>query len=362
MKSIAHPILAILALCVAPAFSEESNKADSSPGQAHVDIGPISVSVAVAGHGDGKASKTAYLGVVTAAVPPQLRAQLDLPEGMGLSVEAVAKGSPSDTAGIKQYDVLKKFNDQMLCAQEQLSVLVKAAGKDANVSLVLLRGGREQNLSVVLGEHDAPEGAKAQFSINGVPGVSIEVRDLDKIFTEGFTGSVVPEILNHALGGGAKAGSAGIQQNWDEMRRKNQQRQKEIEAQIDGAMDKARDAAKKAREASEQAGAAAGRARAQVFSFYPKGQSQSVVTVADGDGSVEVTDANGKRTVKVKDPSGQEIHSGPLNNEADHDAVPEKFRAKVKDAESKIKPPGDGQLKKKPEKEAELPKAPGGAI
>ena len=301
------------------------------------------------GQEGGKPSKTAYLGVVTAPVPPQLRAQLDLPDGMGLSVEAVAKDSPAAKAGITPYDVLKKFNDQMLCAQEQLSVLVKAAGNGARVSLVVIRGGREQNVPVTLGEHDAPEVGKAQFSINGVPGMSVEVHDLERMLKEGFSG------------GAAKGGSAGIHQDWDEMRKKNQQRQKEIETQIDGAMRKTQDAVKKAGEAAEKAGAA-GQARALVYSFYPDAQSQSVVTIADTQGSVEVNDSNGKRTVKVKDAAGKEIHSGPLNTEADHDAVPESFRAKVKDAESKIKTPGADIPKKKLEKKPGTEKAPGAAI
>lgn len=351
MKLVAPAILALFALFRVATLAEEIKKAEPAGGPPEVKVGPISVSVAVSGNEDGKPSKAAYLGVVAGPVSPQLRAQLDLAEGMGLTVEAVANESPAAKAGIRQYDVLRKFNDQILCSQEQLSVLVKAAGKDAKVSLVLLRGGREQNVVVTLGEHDAPEVGKAQFFINGVPGISIEVRDLDRILKEGFSGGTLP-----------KAGPGGIHRNWDELREKNQQRQREIEQQVDAAVKKAREAAEKAGEAARKAGGAAGAAKAQVFSFYPGAQSQSVVTIADTEGSVEVADSNGKRTVKVKDAAGKEIHSGPLNTEADHDAVPESYRAKVKDAESKIKTPPAGALKKKPEKKPEARKAPTGAI
>ncbi|MCE9520501.1 MAG: PDZ domain-containing protein [Verrucomicrobia bacterium] len=348
MKPIVHPILVALAFSVAAVSAEEIKKAEPASDQTEVKIGPISVSVETTTKEEASVNgKTAYLGVVTAPLSRQLRAQLDLPVGMGLSVEAVAKGSPADKAGIKQYDVLKKFNDQMLCAQEQLSVLVKAAGKDAKVELILLRGGKEQNMSVILGEHDAPESSKTQFSINGVPGMSIEVHDLDRMLKEGVPGGLLPDILGQAFGDGAgKRGSAGIQQNMEELRKKNEKRQKENEVQND---------------ASEKNGAS-GSAKAQVFSFYPGGQSQSVVTIADTEGTVEINDSNGKRTVKVKDASGKEIHSGPLNTEADHEAIPEKFRAKVKDAEGKIKLPGADSLKKKQDKKADPQKTVGGAI
>jgi hypothetical protein len=362
MKSIARPILALLALSGAAAIAQEIKKAESSSSSTEIKVGPVSVSVARSGHDGGKTAKTPYLGVVTAPVPPQLRAQLELPEGMGLSVEAVAQDSPAAKAGVRQYDVLKRFNDQLLCAQEQLSVLVNAAGKGAKISLVILRGGREQTVEVTLGEHDAPEGGRAQFSINGVPGVSVEVHDLDKMLKEGFTGGTIPDLLRHAFEPDApRGGSAGIHQNWDEIREKNEQRQKEIKEQIERAIDKARAAAKNGGEAAEKAGAA-GSAKAQVFSFYPGGQSRSVVSVVDADGTIELTDADGRRTVKIKDGNGTEIHSGPLNTEADHDAVPEKFRAKVKDAEGKLKTQSSASPKRKLEKKPGPPKAPGGAI
>ena len=135
MKSILHPLLAALFFSGGFAFAEQPVKVDSGSGVTHIEVGPVAVSVAVSGNEGEKGSKTAFLGIVTASLAPQLRAQLNLPEGMGLSVEAVAKDSPADKAGIKKYDVLKKFNDQMLCAQEQLAVLVKAAGK-GNLSLI----------------------------------------------------------------------------------------------------------------------------------------------------------------------------------------------------------------------------------
>ncbi len=65
--------------------------------------------------------------------------------------------------------MLKKFNDQMLCAQEQLSVLVKAAGKGANVNLQVIRGGKEQSLTATLGETDAPQGARRSSRSTACP-------------------------------------------------------------------------------------------------------------------------------------------------------------------------------------------------
>ncbi len=290
----------------------------------------MALSVTVNGNEASPAAMAAFLGVVASPLAPNLRAQLDLPEGMGLSVDMVAKDSPADKAGIKQYDVLKKFNDQMLCAQEQLAVLVKAAGKGTKVTLVLLRGGKEQTMDVTLGERVAPETGKAQFSVNGVPGVSIEVHDLEKMLKEGITENLPAEILKFLQPNNAeKGGSADIQQKMEQSRKKFEQRRKDLDAKLEDELKKP--------QADTSPDKNSATAHAQVFSIYPDAQSQSMVTFSDADGSMEINETKGKRTVKIKDHSGQEIYSGDLNTEADHNAVPEKFRDKIKDIETRIK-------------------------
>ena len=57
-------------------------------------------------------AKITYCGVGTSEVTPALSSHLKLPASMGLMVDWVEPGSPADLAGIKQYDVLIKFNDQ----------------------------------------------------------------------------------------------------------------------------------------------------------------------------------------------------------------------------------------------------------
>ena len=100
---------------------------------------------------------TAYLGVSTGPVPPPLGAQLNLPEGFGLLVEQVVPESPAAKAGLQRYDVLRLLNDQQLTDPEQLAALVRHAGKDAEVSITVLRKGAEQKLTVKVGERLLPE-------------------------------------------------------------------------------------------------------------------------------------------------------------------------------------------------------------
>ena len=97
-------------------------------------------------------AKVAYLGVHTEKLSPGTSHQLNLPIGAYLEVVYVGKESPALEAGIQSYDVLKKFDDQILINQEQLKQLVQMKQPGDSVILQLLRKGKELNLSIELGE------------------------------------------------------------------------------------------------------------------------------------------------------------------------------------------------------------------
>ncbi|HEX5243869.1 MAG TPA: PDZ domain-containing protein, partial [Tepidisphaeraceae bacterium] len=111
--------------------------------------------------------KGAYLGVNATEAPPVLRHQLGLPEGMGLVVEFVAPKSPAEEAGIKQYDVLQKLEDQRLVNPEQLAVLVRSFKPGEEIKLTLWREGKQMTLTAKLAEHElAPLDA---FNLDRIP-------------------------------------------------------------------------------------------------------------------------------------------------------------------------------------------------
>lgn len=105
-------------------------------------------------HFGGELTKAAYLGVSTSGVPAALSQHLGLPEGVGLVVDFVEDESPAKAAGLKQYDILKKFDDQILVNGQQLAVLVRSHKTGDEVKLTLVRGGKEQALTAKLVEKD----------------------------------------------------------------------------------------------------------------------------------------------------------------------------------------------------------------
>jgi hypothetical protein len=99
---------------------------------------------------------TAYIGVMTRGVPPEVRAQTGIGEGFGLLVEEVMPDSPAQKAGLQQHDVLVLLGDQKLVNQEQLSALVRAEKKDADLAFTLKRAGTEQKITIKVGERLMP--------------------------------------------------------------------------------------------------------------------------------------------------------------------------------------------------------------
>lgn len=103
-----------------------------------------------------------FLGVETSPVSPTLTEQLGLPKGMGLVVQRVLAETAAEKV-LKRYDILTRFEDQLLISAEQLGVLVRSKAAGTAVKLMLVRGGKEQVVTVELGERKAPLARRIEF-------------------------------------------------------------------------------------------------------------------------------------------------------------------------------------------------------
>jgi hypothetical protein len=81
-------------------------------------------------------------------LPKVLSEQLKLPHGEGLVVDSIEKGSLAEVAGIKQYDVLEKLNDQIIVDSHQLDVLLRTFKPGDEIKLTVLHKGEVQALAV----------------------------------------------------------------------------------------------------------------------------------------------------------------------------------------------------------------------
>jgi S1-C subfamily serine protease len=127
------------------------------PQQGAVSIGfaiPSATAIDVVGDllRTGRASH-AYLGVVPDQVTRDVAAQLGLGRAGGVLVREVGDGTPAAAAGIRPGDVLVRIGDKPLDTVEDFFGELRQRRPGDKVQLTLVRDGREQQVSVTLGEN-----------------------------------------------------------------------------------------------------------------------------------------------------------------------------------------------------------------
>lgn len=84
------------------------------------------------------------VGLVVSPLAPPLRAHFDLPEGSGVVVESVMRGSPAAEAGIKTNDLIVTVDGRKVASLEDLRAAVEKAGSEGKAMKldVIQRGKR----------------------------------------------------------------------------------------------------------------------------------------------------------------------------------------------------------------------------
>ena len=231
------------------------------------------------------------LGTTFAPVPDALREQIDLPEGVGLLVDAVEPGSPAAAAGLKRFDILTRFNDQIVCNADQLATLLKLR-KPGAVPLTILRGGRERKIQVILPQADP---ADDEMPLAEAPGPGPGP-------APGFAPGQAPG-LAPGLAPGAGNLPGDLQKQMEDLAR-------QLQKQPFGA------------------GGGAGRSRTTRMSVSPQG-NERIDTESDGTTTIEIRQSAGKFSIEIRGADGAKIHAGRLDTDADRRRVPEKFRDRV---------------------------------
>ncbi|MCB1123404.1 MAG: PDZ domain-containing protein [Verrucomicrobiae bacterium] len=97
------------------------------------------------------------LGVETSRISPALRNQVDIPDGVGLTITHVAEDTGAAKAGLQEYDIILKVDDQVIINQEQLSVFIRSRKPGDKVKVEIMRKGKKQDVTVELVEREAPK-------------------------------------------------------------------------------------------------------------------------------------------------------------------------------------------------------------
>lgn len=110
-----------------------------------------------------------WVGFEVTRADDVVRAQLPkLPKGVGFVISAVAANGPARQAGAQAFDVLWKWNDQLLVNEAQLATLLDMQKIGDAVQLTIFRAGEEKKLDVTLGAEPDPRAVAAGPTIESI--------------------------------------------------------------------------------------------------------------------------------------------------------------------------------------------------
>ena len=161
-----------------------------------------------------------YLGVMIQPVTPELAKEFKLSDNIGALVGDVTKDSPAEKAGLKEGDVVLRFNGKKVTDSRQLRLMVSQTVPGTKVELKVLRDGKEQSFSVELGElpneglakaDSRPGGLRRSRNADALDGVTVD--DLNTRTREQFN---IPSGVRGALvtdvDASSAAAAAGLRQ------------------------------------------------------------------------------------------------------------------------------------------------------
>jgi serine protease Do len=126
-----------------------------------------------------------WLGVSIRPITKELREQRKLPVDRGVMIAGVEPSGPAAKAGLREGDVVVRLNNRPCESPAQLRNAVAAGGVGKPVQMEIIRNGKRQTVSVVLGEvpaEDAPvvAGQRGGGQGGGSGKLGIQVVPLDR--------------------------------------------------------------------------------------------------------------------------------------------------------------------------------------
>jgi serine protease Do len=98
------------------------------------------------------ATASGYLGVGLVMVNEELRQSLRLPDGWGAAITTVAPSSPAEQAGLRQGDVIRRWNKNRVEDPALLSYWVARTPPETKVPVEIIRNGQPFAIEVIVGE------------------------------------------------------------------------------------------------------------------------------------------------------------------------------------------------------------------
>lgn len=113
----------------------------------------------------------AYLGIQMKDVTSEDLSKYKLSGERGVIVSSVIKGSPAETANIKEDDVILEFGGFSVWSSSQMARLVQETPAGRNVDVVVSRDGKRVNLKAKPEDRDRRTARRMEVSPNDMPGL-----------------------------------------------------------------------------------------------------------------------------------------------------------------------------------------------
>ncbi len=151
-----------------------------------------------------------WLGVVVQTVTPELAKSFGLEEGKGALIADIEKDGPADKGGIQSGDIIIKFDGKTVKEMSDLPLMVAETPVGKKVNVVVLRNGKEKNITVKIGELEEKQVAVTEEKEKEKMGLT--VRQLTPELANMYGISEQQGVIITQVAPGSPADEAGLRQ------------------------------------------------------------------------------------------------------------------------------------------------------
>lgn len=279
------------AMMIAPAFAIEAPADDAAPPP---DVGaPAGIPKPKAAQAEAQAG-SAFLGVVSSALPEMLAGHLGLKAGEGILVGALMPDGPAAKAGIAVHDVITRVAGQAVGSSLELTRQVATHQPGESLQLQLIHDGKIRDIKVTLGTR--PAGLAA-----------MDPRPLDPLHLDGMPKDLADRIRDAIEG---NLGKFDIDDETAKIAPQMQNAMREMKMRMAQAME--------------------GLDEPQIPGTpgikIPQG---ATIRLMDEQGSIELNARDGGKEVTLRDKDNHITWNGPWDTDQDKAAAPEQVRQRV---------------------------------
>jgi serine protease Do len=138
-------------------------------------------------------SKKGWLGVSVRELTPSMREDLKLGNRTALLIVNVVPGSPADDAGLREEDVIFKYDGKSVEQIDDFVTMVKNTPPETSLEIDIVRDGADKTVEVIIGKKRRANwyfGMGDEFLfLSGRPRLGLKVHEMNKDLSEYFKGA-----------------------------------------------------------------------------------------------------------------------------------------------------------------------------